>query len=176
MRSAAGDMWFLSPATQRGRLKWTDYGSHERQHNSRVTLEPYGEKKTAVLSRGGTASQNWSLQLFSSENTRNGFGGGTITTLTRSDQFCCIYNLPRPFSYFFVFWVIFCFRPHIIRLSNACDMNHGAEESSPLSRHPAWGPQVCDDKHKLLFLIFPPSFTSFFIWWGELFFLTSIKR
>lgn len=35
---------FFMP-TQRGRLKWTDYSSHERQHNSRVTFEPYRDKK-----------------------------------------------------------------------------------------------------------------------------------
>lgn len=36
---------FFSMPTQRGRLKWGDYSSHERQHNSRVTFEPYGDKK-----------------------------------------------------------------------------------------------------------------------------------
>lgn len=55
MRSApTADMWvcffvcecvFFSLPTQRGRLKWTDYSSHERQHNSRVAFEPYGDKK-----------------------------------------------------------------------------------------------------------------------------------
>lgn len=56
---------FFSMPTQRGRLKWRDYSSHERQHNSRVTFELYGDKKgekreekkvSTVQCRGGWAT------------------------------------------------------------------------------------------------------------------------
>lgn len=40
--------FFFFLPTQRGCLKWTDYSSHERQHNSRVTFEPYRDKKKKV--------------------------------------------------------------------------------------------------------------------------------
>lgn len=42
-------LFFFLP-TQRGRLKWTDYSSHERQHSSRVAFEPNGDKEKKEVS------------------------------------------------------------------------------------------------------------------------------
>lgn len=77
-------VFFFLP-TQRGRLKWKDYSSHERQHNSRVTFEPYGDKKkkrkwlqssAEVVQPGGGWGGWW-------ECVRGGVGGGSTVTKTK---------------------------------------------------------------------------------------------